>query len=69
MAVKDKKGLGIGLDALFAANEIDDEQGSELLTLPISKVEPRKEQPREFYLVHWQLLLHSQLKEDLCSQS
>ena len=49
MAAKDKKGLGIGLDALFAANDMEDEQGSELLTLPISKVEPRKEQPREYF--------------------
>ncbi|MBQ8027507.1 MAG: ParB/RepB/Spo0J family partition protein [Clostridia bacterium] len=49
MAAKEKKGLGIGLDALFAANEIDDESASELLTLPISKVEPRREQPREYF--------------------
>ena len=50
MAAKEKKGLGIGLDALFAANEFDDEeQGSELLVLPINKVEPRIEQPREYF--------------------
>lgn len=49
MAVKEKKGLGIGLDALFAANEIDDDSASELLTLPISKVEPRQEQPRKYF--------------------
>lgn len=49
MAVKEKKGLGIGLDALFAANEMDDDSTSELLTLPISKVEPRREQPREYF--------------------
>jgi len=50
MAAKEKKGLGIGLDALFAANEFDDEeQGSELLILPITKVEPRIEQPREYF--------------------
>lgn len=50
MAGKEKKGLGIGLDALFAANEFDEEeQGSELLVLPISKVEPRLEQPREYF--------------------
>ncbi|MBQ7895738.1 MAG: ParB/RepB/Spo0J family partition protein [Oscillospiraceae bacterium] len=49
MASKEKKGLGIGLDALFAANDMDDDQASELLTLPISKVEPRREQPREFF--------------------
>lgn len=44
---KDKKGLGAGLDVLFAANEYDDEPTAELLTLPISKVEPREDQPRE----------------------
>ena len=41
---KDKKGLGIGLDALFGPDEIED---SELQYLPISKVEPRIDQPRE----------------------
>ena len=46
---KEKKGLGTGLDALFAANDFDDEPESELLTLPISKVEPRVEQPREYF--------------------
>ncbi len=46
MATKEKKGLGIGLDALFAANELDEQEG-ELLTLPISKVEPREAQPRK----------------------
>jgi len=50
MAAKEKKGLGIGLDALFAANEFDEEeQVSELMVLPISKVEPRIEQPREYF--------------------
>ena len=43
---KDKKGLGIGLDALFGSDEIED---SELQYLPISKVEPRIDQPREFF--------------------
>ncbi len=46
---KEKKGLGIGLDALFAANELEELPESELLTLPISKVEPRTEQPREYF--------------------
>ena len=45
---KDKKGLGLGLDALFAADDYDDDP-SELLSLPISKVEPRVEQPREYF--------------------
>ena len=45
---KEKKGLGMGLDALFAA-DVYDEDESALLTLPISKVEPRSEQPREYF--------------------
>lgn len=45
---KEKKGLGLGLDALFAADNAE-EEGSELLNLPISKVEPREEQPRETF--------------------
>lgn len=47
MAVKEKKGLGTGLGVLFGADEFDDE--AEQLTLPISKVEPRSEQPREYF--------------------
>ncbi|MBR0355791.1 MAG: ParB/RepB/Spo0J family partition protein [Oscillospiraceae bacterium] len=43
---KEKRGLGTGLDVLFAANAFDEEE-SELLTLPLSKIEPRQEQPRE----------------------
>ena len=43
---KEKRGLGTGLDVLFAANAFEEEE-SELLTLPLSKVEPRQEQPRE----------------------
>lgn len=46
MAVKEKKSLGIGLDALFAANHYEDDREDELLILPISKVEPREDQPR-----------------------
>ena len=46
---KEKKGLGVGLDVLFAAAGMDEEPGSELLILPISKVEPREEQPREYF--------------------
>lgn len=45
---KEKKGLGIGLDVLFGADSME-EDGSELLLLPISKVEPREEQPREYF--------------------
>ena len=46
MAAKEKKGLGLGLDALFAANDLEEAEG-ELLTLPIAKVEPREPQPRK----------------------
>ena len=46
---KEKKGLGMGLDILFGADEYGDEGEAELLTLPISKVEPNKEQPREYF--------------------
>lgn len=42
---KDKKGLGAGLDILFGSDSFEDEP-SEILTLPITKIEPRKEQPR-----------------------
>lgn len=49
MAAKDKKGLGTGLGVLFGADQFDDEEQSELLTLPITKVEPRIEQPREYF--------------------
>lgn len=48
MAAKEKKGLGTGLGILFGADEYDEAEG-ELLTLPVSKVEPRKEQPREYF--------------------
>lgn len=47
MAVKEKKGLGTGLGVLFGADEYDDD--AEQLTLPIAKVEPRSEQPREYF--------------------
>ena len=49
MAAKEKKGLGIGLDALFAANISDEAPEDELLILPISKVEPREDQPRDYF--------------------
>ena len=42
MAAKEKKGLGTGLAALFGDDDFE-ESSSELLTLPISKVEPRKD--------------------------
>ena len=43
---KEKRALGTGLDVLFAANDFEEEE-SELLNVPLSKVEPRQEQPRE----------------------
>ena len=49
MAAKEKKGLGTGLDILFGASGLDEENESELLILPISKVEPRIDQPREYF--------------------
>jgi ParB family chromosome partitioning protein len=42
---KEKKGLGIGLDALFGSDELNAGE-AELQFLPIAKVEPRMEQPR-----------------------
>lgn len=48
MAAKEKKGLGTGLGALFG-EDIFEEENQEIMTLPITKVEPRKEQPREYF--------------------
>lgn len=48
MAAKSMKGLGTGLGVLFGGDDIDDSD-SQLLNLPISKVEPRMEQPRQFF--------------------
>ena len=45
MSAKEKKGLGTGLAALFGEEEIEEQ--SELVTVPITKVEPRKDQPRQ----------------------
>ena len=45
---KEKKGLGTGLGALFGDDVFEDNE-SELLNLPIAKVEPRQEQPREYF--------------------
>ena len=43
--MKEKKGLGTGLGVLFGENELNEPE-SELQSLPITKVEPRLEQPR-----------------------
>lgn len=48
MAEKQKKGLGTGLSALFGEDLLD-EENSELLTVPILRVEPRSEQPRKAF--------------------
>ena len=48
MAVKDKRGLGIGLEALFGT-DLSVLQEDSIHTLPISRVEPRKDQPREHF--------------------
>ena len=45
---KEKKGLGTGLDILFGGDE-PEEEAAGLLTLPISKVEPRADQPRTLF--------------------
>ena len=39
----------MGLDALFAANRYEDEPEDELLIVPIEKVEPREDQPRQSF--------------------
>ena len=44
MAERAKKGLGTGLSALFGEDFTEDE--GELLTVPLTKVEPRSDQPR-----------------------
>lgn len=49
MAGKEKKGLGTGLDILFGSNNYLENEDEEIVSLPIAKVEPRKEQPREYF--------------------
>ena len=46
MAKEIKKGLGRGLSELFGQDILDNDSEGELIYLPISKVEPRAEQPR-----------------------
>ncbi len=48
MASREKRGLGTGLDVLFGA-DAPEEDGAELLRLPISRVEPRADQPRRSF--------------------
>ncbi len=46
MAVKEKRGLGIGLEALFGSDLPSLEEDA-VSSLPIAKVEPRQDQPRD----------------------
>lgn len=46
---KEKKGLGTGLDALFSNYGMDDAAESELQTVSVTKIEPRLEQPRNYF--------------------
>ena len=48
MAVKEKRGLGIGLEALFGT-DLQMLREEEVITLPISRVEPRQDQPRDHF--------------------
>ena len=47
MAAKEKKGLGTGLGVLFGEDNYTDE--NELKLLPVSRLEPRREQPRTVF--------------------
>ena len=47
MAGKEKKGLGTGLGVLFGEDRYHDE--NELKLLPVSKLEPRRDQPRTVF--------------------
>lgn len=49
MAKDMKKGLGTGLSALFGEDFLSQEDDSELLYVPLSKVEPRADQPRSSF--------------------
>ncbi len=48
MAVKEKRGLGIGLEALFGT-DLQMLQEEDIISLPISKVEPWQDQPRDHF--------------------
>lgn len=49
MAKEIKKGLGTGLSALFGDDILADDESAELINVPISKVEPRSDQPRSHF--------------------
>ena len=46
MAAKERKALGAGLSALFGDLSPG---GEEITTLPLSRIEPREEQPRDYF--------------------
>ncbi len=46
MAVKEKRGLGTGLDALFGPETREYREGT-VQSLPLSRIEPRPDQPRD----------------------
>ena len=46
MAAKERKALGTGLSALFGEDELNE---NEISSLPIAKIEPRVEQPRDYF--------------------
>ena len=47
MAVKGKRGLGQGMSALFGETEEPTGEGGEVTTLPLARIEPRQDQPRQ----------------------
>ena len=47
MASKEKRGLGAGLDVLFGSDGAEEE--AELRLVPIARVEPRADQPRQVF--------------------
>lgn len=49
MASKEKKALGSGLSVLFGEDDFNDKENENITVLPISKVEPRLEQPRNYF--------------------
>jgi len=49
MAKDSKKGLGTGLSALFNDDFLAENESGELLYIPLSKVEPRADQPRSYF--------------------
>lgn len=50
MAKDKKKGLGMGLDALFGEEvAVPESEETEITSLPIAKIEPRADQPRKHF--------------------